>query len=184
VEAPCTAATVSKRWGDHPLCSNRDAGVPGRKRNPKPEERPLVQEFSENACAKACACKRPHVIYGNGALWKYNGSLTGKDLGFDSLYNTCEHAGLPPGPLESGEASLVLRCGLRSRTIFICGQHAGGHFFSPTLAEHNKNVVKYRRLWRTAGGSSATAATPPSLKRSTKAARGAADERRSRRKSC
>jgi len=42
----------------------------------------------------------PTVIYGMERFGKYNGTLTGKDLSFDSLYNTYEHGGLPPPQLE------------------------------------------------------------------------------------
>jgi UPF0755 protein len=81
-------------------------------------------------------------------LGKYNGTLTGKDLSFDSLYNTYEHGGLPPGPIGNpGEASLhaALRPA-RTDYLYFVANTQGGHFFGATLAEHNKNVVKYRRL--------------------------------------
>src|SRR5260370_28336031 len=80
-------------------------------------------------------------------LGKYHGTLTGKDLSFDSLYNTYEHGGLPPGPIGNpGEASL--RAALQpARTDYLSfvANTQGGHFFTATLAEHNRNVVKDRR---------------------------------------
>src|SRR5467141_5050365 len=67
---------------------------------PKPEERPLVAGAFENRIRKGMRLQcDPTVIYGMERLGKYNGSLTGKDLSFDSLYNTYEHGGLPPGPI-------------------------------------------------------------------------------------
>ena len=116
---------------------------------PKPEERPLVAGVFENRLRQGMRLQcDPTVIYGMERFGKYNGTLTGKDLGFDSLYNTYEHAGLPPGPIGNpGEASL--RAALRpaeSNYLYFVANTQGGHFFSPTLAEHNKNVVKYRRL--------------------------------------
>jgi len=90
----------------------------------------------------------PTVIYGMERLGKYNGTLTGKDLSFDSPYNTYEHGGLPPGPIGNpGEASL--RAALHpadTKLLYFVANTQGGHFFSATLAEHNKNVMKYRRL--------------------------------------
>jgi UPF0755 protein len=81
-------------------------------------------------------------------LGKYNGTLMGKDLSFDSLYNTYEHGGLPPGPIGNpGEASL--RAALQPAQtdyLYFVANTRGGHFFGATLAEHNKNVLKYRRL--------------------------------------
>src|SRR5438445_13139426 len=81
-------------------------------------------------------------------LGKYNGSLTGKDLQFDSAYNTYEHPGLPPGPIGNpGEASL--RAALQPAQtdyLYFVANTQGGHFFAATLSEHNRNVTKYRRL--------------------------------------
>jgi len=116
---------------------------------PKPEERPLVAGAFENRLRKGMRLQcDPTVIYGMERLGKYNGTLTGKDLSFDSLYNTYEHGGLPPGPIGNpGEASL--RAALRpaeTNYLYFVANTQGGHFFSATLAEHNKNVVKYRRL--------------------------------------
>ena len=116
---------------------------------PKPEERPLVAGVFENRLRKGMRLQcDPTVIYGMERFGKYNGSLTGKDLSFDSLYNTYEHGGLPPGPIGNpGEASL--RAALQPARVdylYFVANTQGGHFFGATLAEHNKNVVKYRRL--------------------------------------
>ena len=116
---------------------------------PKPEERPLVAGVFENRLRKGMRLQcDPTVIYGMERFGKYNGSLTGKDLSFDSLYNPYEHGGLPPGPIGNpGEASL--RAALQPARVdylYFVANTQGGHFFGATLAEHNKNVVKYRRL--------------------------------------
>ena len=116
---------------------------------PKPEERPLVAGAFENRLRKGMRLQcDPTVIYGMERLGKYNGTLAGKDLQFDSPYNTYEHGGLPPGPIGNpGEASL--RAALRpaeTNYLYFVANTQGGHFFGATLAEHNKNVVKYRRL--------------------------------------
>ena len=116
---------------------------------PRPEERPLVAGVFENRLRKGMRLQcDPTVIYGMERFGKYNGKLTGKDLSFDSLYNTYEHGGLPPGPIGNpGEASL--RAALQpaqTNYLYFVANTQGGHFFSGTLAEHNKNVVKYRRL--------------------------------------
>ncbi|HEY6265124.1 MAG TPA: endolytic transglycosylase MltG [Candidatus Acidoferrum sp.] len=116
---------------------------------PKPEERPLVAGAFENRLRQGMRLQcDPTVIYGMERFGKYNGTLTGKDLSFDSIYNTYEHAGLPPGPIGNpGEASLraALQPAQTNYLYFVANTH-GGHFFSATLEEHNKNVVKYRRL--------------------------------------
>ena len=136
---------------------------------PKAEERPLVAGVFENRLRQGMRLQcDPTVIYGMERFGKYNGTLTGKDLSFDSLYNTYEHGGLPPGPIGNpGEASL--RAALRpaeSNYLYFVANTQGGHFFSPTLAEHNKNVVKYRRLL--AGLPADPPPPPPSSKKQQK----------------
>jgi UPF0755 protein len=116
---------------------------------PRPEERPLVASVFENRLRKGMPLQcDPTVIYALERLSQYNGKLTGADLRFDSPYNTYENKGLPPGPIGNpGEASL--RAAIRPAQtdyFYFVANTQGGHFFSATLAEHNKNVVKYRRL--------------------------------------
>ena len=116
---------------------------------PKPEERPMVASVFENRLKKRMRLQcDPTVIYGLERLGQYKGSLSGKDLSFDSPYNTYEHGGLPPGPIGNpGEASL--RAALHpaeTSFLYFVANTQGGHFFSATLAEHNRNVLKYRRL--------------------------------------
>jgi UPF0755 protein len=69
-------------------------------------------------------------------------------LHFPSPYNTYAHPGLPPGPIGNpGEASL--RAALdpaQTDYIYFVANTQGGHFFATTLAEHNRNVTRYRRL--------------------------------------
>ena len=116
---------------------------------PKLEEKPLVASVFENRLQKGMRLQcEPTVIYGLERLGKYKGTLTGQDLKFDSPYNTYEHYGLPPGPIGNpGEASL--RAALHpaeTSFLYFVANTQGGHFFSSTLAEHNRNVTRYRRL--------------------------------------
>jgi UPF0755 protein len=144
---------------------------------PKPEERPLVAGAFENRLRKGMRLQcDPTVIYGMERFGKYNGTLTGKDLSFDSLYNTYEHGGLPPGPIGNpGEASL--RAALQptqTNYLYFVANTQGGHFFSATLAEHNKNVVKYRRLLAGLPADPPPAPSPSPKKKHAKQHRGAA----------
>lgn len=116
---------------------------------PKPEERPMVASVFDNRIRKGMRLQcDPTVIYGLERMGKYKGSLTKEDLISDSPYNTYEHYGLPPGPIGNpGEASL--RAALHpaeTSFLYFVANTQGGHFFSSTLEEHNRNVLKYHRL--------------------------------------
>ena len=116
---------------------------------PKKEERPLVAGVFENRLRKDMMLQcDPTVIYALEQDGRYNGTLTGADLHVHSPYNTYEHTGLPPGPIGNpGEASL--RAALhpaKTDYLYFVANTQGGHFFGATLAEHNRNVTKYRRL--------------------------------------
>lgn len=141
--APASAANNAKRLQTVTLASLVE------RETPKPEERPMVASVFDNRLKKGMRLQcDPTVIYGMERMGQYKGTLTGKDLSFDSPYNTYEHGGLPPGPIGNpGEASL--RAALHpaeTSLLYFVANTQGGHFFSATLAEHNRNVVKYRRL--------------------------------------
>jgi len=139
---------------------------------PRPEERPLVAGVFSNRLEKHMALQcDPTVIYALERARKYRGSLSSKDLKFDSLYNTYEHSGLPPGPIGNpGAESLraALQPAKTDYLYFVANTH-GGHFFAGTLAEHNRNVLKYRRLLE--GGSADEPAPVPAANHATAAHR-------------
>ena len=116
---------------------------------PIPEERPVVAGVYADRLKKGMLLQcDPTVIYALQQIGEYKGTLTLKDLRYDSPYNTYIHAGLPPGPIGNpGEASL--RAALDPAPtdyLFFVANTQGGHFFARTLAEHNQNVLKYHRL--------------------------------------
>ena len=116
---------------------------------PKPEERPLVAGVFKNRLHKTMALQcDPTVIYALEQLGKYRGTLTLADLRMESPYNTYIHTGLPPGPIGNpGEASLrAAYQPAHTDYLYFVANTQGGHFFGATLAEHNNNVIKYRRL--------------------------------------
>src|SRR5215831_14589209 len=116
---------------------------------PKPDERPLVAAVFENRLHKGMPLQcDPTVIYALEQVGKYEGTLTGKDLHYDSPYNTYEHGGLPPGPIGN-PGEVALRAAIAPAPtdyLYFVANTQGGHFFSSTLTEHNKNVNRYHRL--------------------------------------
>lgn len=86
-----------------------------------------------------------HKSDGKGPLGR---RLLSKDLEIDSPYNTYKYAGLPPGPIANpGRASIeaVLNPEQHDYLYFVA-DGTGGHVFSKTLAEHNANVAKWRKI--------------------------------------
>jgi UPF0755 protein len=163
------AASAQMEEGDH-RAVNQIVTLASlvERETPKREERPLVAGAFENRLRRGMRLQcDPTVIYGMERLGKYNGKLSGKDLSFDSPYNSYEHGGLPPGPIGNpGEASL--RAALQpaqTNYLYFVANTEGGHFFSATLAEHNKNVVKYRRLLAGLPADPPPPPAPPSSKK-------------------
>ncbi|MGH9685043.1 MAG: endolytic transglycosylase MltG [Candidatus Acidiferrales bacterium] len=116
---------------------------------PNPEERPLVAGVFYNRLEKGYALQcDPTVQYALEKAGRPTKNVRPEDLRIDSPYNTYEHRGLPPGPIANpGAASL--RAALdpaKTDYLYFVANDQGGHFFSKSLAEHNRNVARYRRL--------------------------------------
>jgi len=114
---------------------------------PMPAERPIVAGVFYNRLRlnRALQCD-PTVQYALALEGHPIKDVHPKDLHIDSLYNTYEHRGLPPGPIANpGEASLraALAPAMTDYLYFVANDE-GGHFFSRTLAEHNHNVARLR----------------------------------------
>jgi UPF0755 protein len=116
---------------------------------PRPQERPLVSGVFTNRLQKGMLLQcDPTVIYALEQVGKYDGTLTLKDLRYDSAYNTYMFAGLPPGPIGNPSAESLKAAFHPAQTdyLYFVANTQGGHFFAATLAEHNQNVVKYHQL--------------------------------------
>lgn len=115
-----------------------------------PAERPRIAGLFTNRLQKGMRLEcDPTVIYAALVEDRYRGTIYKSDLANQSLYNTYQHAGLPPGPianpgLESLKAALNPA---QTEDIFFVAEPGGTghHAFSKNLTEHNRAVEAYRR---------------------------------------
>ncbi|MFH2108662.1 MAG: endolytic transglycosylase MltG [Chrysiogenia bacterium] len=85
------------------------------------------------------------IVYALKKNDSYRGKLGWDDLKFASPFNTRLHRGLPPAPIANpGYASLEAALyPENSEYLYFVAKDAGSHYFSKTLAEHNRAVRKY-----------------------------------------
>jgi UPF0755 protein len=120
-----------------------------------PEERPLVAAVIYNRLSQQMPLQIDATV--RFATGNFESPLTESELATDSLYNTYETSGLPPGPIGNpGEDSLraAAKPAKESYLFYVvkpgtCGEH----FFTDNEAEFNQAVEEYRAAQRAAGGS-------------------------------
>ena len=89
----------------------------------------------------------PTVLYGaSHGLGSLDRPLSRADLDADDAYNTYRIAGLPPGPICSPGAAAIAAVlhPAASVDLYFVATGTGGHAFSASLAEHERNVRAYR----------------------------------------
>ena len=77
-------------------------------------------------------------------------SLTKADLRKPTPYNTYVIDALPPGPIcnPGRDAIAAVLNPTATDALYFVADGTGGHAFAKTLAEHNRNVAKWRRIQR------------------------------------
>jgi len=77
-----------------------------------------------------------------------NRGLRRSELSKKTPFNTYVIEGLPPGPIGNPRRDAI-RATLNPNTsdnLYFVADGSGGHAFSKTLAEHNINVAKWRKI--------------------------------------
>jgi UPF0755 protein len=137
-----------KRDADVPLHSAQDAVVLAsivERETALARERPLVARVFYNRLRLGMRLQSdPTVVYGvSGGFGVLTRALTRADLqAADAPYSTYALAGLPPGPIcNPGRSSIeAVLHPAASEALYFVADGSGGHAFSDSLAEHERNV--------------------------------------------
>lgn len=158
------------------------------KETPDPAERPeIAGVFTRRLQLDMPLDCDPTVIYAarlespvTGPLPEAPSPITAAQLASDSPYNTYRRPGLPPGPICSpGAASIeaALHPAPGDALYFVSNLH-GGHLFASTLAEHNRNVARYRHQAAQGGNAVESKPAPAPVRQRGKHRRGKSRTRR------
>ena len=120
------------------------------KETSRPSERPHIASVFYNRLNKKMKLQSdPTVIFGlSQGTGEFSRSLTYKDLRTESNFNTYVIPGLPKGPIcnPGYEALKAVLHPDKTEDIYFVADGKGGHTFSKTYTEHEKNVAHYRAL--------------------------------------
>ena len=95
----------------------------------------------------------PTVAFGVDASGPLGRRLRRSDLDRETPYNTYKIPGLPPGPIchPGRDALAAVLNPTPTEDLYFVADGSGGHAFAKTLAEHNRNVARWRRVQRSRG---------------------------------
>jgi UPF0755 protein len=130
----------------------------------KPEERTRVAAVFVNRLRRNMKLQSdPTIIYGLvGGKGSLGRPIMKSEIDQPTPYNTYVIDGLPPGPIANpGRASLEAAANpARTKELFFVADGTGGHVFSDTYEQHQKNVAKLRGIERQTAQPAAAAAAP------------------------
>ena len=107
-------------------------------------ERPVISSVFHNRLRRHMRLESdPTVIYG---IKEFDGNIKRSHLSTPTPYNTYTIRGLPPGPIASPGRSSIEAALYPAQTkyLFFVSKKDHTHYFSETIAEHNKAVRKYQ----------------------------------------
>jgi UPF0755 protein len=146
------AGLWAQRRPDLPLATPEDAVILAsivEKETALASERPRVAAVFENRLQKGMKLESdPTVIFGVSRGVPLGRGLLESELKAPTPYNTYVIAGLPPTPIcNPGRASLAAVLDApRTDELYFVANGSGGHAFSSTLEQHQKNVDQWRAI--------------------------------------
>ncbi|HMA57960.1 MAG TPA: endolytic transglycosylase MltG [Pseudolabrys sp.] len=116
----------------------------------RPDERTRVAAvFVNRLKTKMRLQSDPTIIYGlTGGKGPLGRRILKSEIEQPTPYNTYVIDGLPPGPIANpGRASLEAAANpARTKELYFVADGSGGHLFSDSYAEHQKNVTRLRGI--------------------------------------
>ena len=143
------------RSNDLPFSSKKDAIIIAsiiEKETPQIKELKLVSGVIMNRLKSGIPLGMDSTIvyeFTNGNP-KNMRSIKKSDLEKNTKYNTRKFSGLPPSAIGN-PGKLAIEAALnpeKTEFLYFVADGSGGHAFAKTLNEHNKNVVKWRKIER------------------------------------
>lgn len=145
------AAAWAGREAGLPLASAESALVLAsivEKETRLPEERPMVAAVFLNRLRLGMKLQAdPTTAYAaSGGMGALPGGLTRDELDTPGPYNTYSTPGLPAGPIcaPGAEAVAAVLHPAHTAALYFVADGSGGHSFAATLAEHVRNVARWR----------------------------------------
>ena len=116
----------------------------------RPDERTRVAAVFVNRLKTRMRLQSdPTIIYGlTGGKGSLGRPIQKNEIDQPTPYNTYVIDGLPPGPIANpGRASLEAAANpARTKEIYFVADGSGGHLFSDSYTEHQKNVARLRGI--------------------------------------
>ncbi|WP_286831232.1 MULTISPECIES: endolytic transglycosylase MltG [Kordiimonas] len=114
-------------------------------------ERPLVAAVFVNRLKKNMRLQSDStVIYGITTGMPLDRPISRADLREETAYNTYRVGGLPPTPIANPgrDAIAAVMNPADVPYLYFVADGTGGHAFASTLEDHNRNVVRWRKIER------------------------------------
>ena len=140
------------RVGNLPLKSPQEAIILAsivEKETGLPEERRHIAAVFENRLRLGMKLQSdPTIIYGITKGYPIGRRIRQSEIDAQTPYNTYAIPGLPIGPIcnPGKDAILAVLNPEGSDDLYFVADGTGGHVFSSTMAEHEKNVANWRKI--------------------------------------